>query len=242
MNACATVCWPLYVLCVLQSGTKEDLDSISHLPSDPREGSLLASLDAYCTTQAGLQLVRCILEMSKEIHEIRQDILSVKATQQQLLRAISNVESHLQCTTQQLPPAQWQRVAELGSSESVYYSCPRSRENSKGDHDLLIGQHGRRRCNTQPPATLNLQVDSKQPHVDQKTSPNSKNGKLDYVADKSTDRELSTKVRHQTCMHLSAVQKGIAIVHMLWHYIAIWFYILYVCITTFMPSQCFTYH
>ena len=199
MNACRTVCWPLYVLCVLQSGTKEDLDSIPHLPSSPRERSLPASLDAYCTTQAGLQLDRCILEMSKEIHEIRQDILSVKATQQQLLEAISNVESRLQYTTQPLPPAQWPRVAELGSSESVYYTCPHSRANSKGDHDLM-GQYGRRRCNTQPPATLNPQVDSKQPHADQKTSPISKNGKLDYVPEESTDRELSTRVR-QSNMH-----------------------------------------
>ena len=120
----------------MQSGTKEDLDSISRLPSGPREGSLLPNLNAHCTTQAGLQLDRCILEMSKEIHEIRQDILSVKATQQQLLRAISNVESHLQCTTQPLPPAQRRRVAELGSSESVYYTCRRA--SSKGDHGLLM--------------------------------------------------------------------------------------------------------
>ena len=198
----------------MQSGTKEDLDSISRLPSGPREGSLLPNLNAHCTTQAGLQLDRCILEMSKEIHEIRQDILSVKATQQQLLRAISNVESHLQCTTQPLPPAQRRRVAELGSSESVYYSCPHSRANSKGDHDL-IGQHGRQRCNTQPSATLNPQVDStsqptNQPTQPPVTSPFSKNGKLDDVLEESTDRELSTKVRHPTCMHRSAVQKGIA--------------------------------
>ena len=124
------------MLCVLQSGTTENLESISRLPSGSLEGSLLASLNAHCTTQAGLQLDRCILEMSKEIHEIRQDILSVKATQQQLLRAISNVESHLQGTTQPLPPAQGRRVPELGSSESVYYTCRRA--SSKSDHGLLM--------------------------------------------------------------------------------------------------------
>ena len=118
------------MLCVLQSGTTENLDSISRLPSGSLEGSLLANLNAHCTTQADLQLDRCILEMSREIHEIRQDILSVKATQQKLLRAISNVESRLQCT------AQPRRVPELGSNESVYYTCRRA--SSKGDHGLLI--------------------------------------------------------------------------------------------------------
>ena len=212
-------CWSLCIFaCVLQSGTK-DLSSVSLSSSIPREGSPLASHVASCTTQ-DLQLVKHIWE---EIREIRKDVLEVKEAvkklvmgqqvevqmrmeQQQQLGAISNVETQLHDTMQ---PAQWPRVSELGSTESVYQTAPSSRTNSKSSQDMggPVSMPVRVRCLAQPPTTLNLQTDSKQQPVDQPTSPISRDSRLDYVPEENTDLELSPQVRQ--CMHIpTAHAKG----------------------------------
>ena len=192
-------------LCVLQSGTspKEDLDSISHLPSVPREGSVPASLDASCTTQVHLQSVMQILKsMDGEINEIRKDMLEVKETlkqlasghpvevqmrmeQQQLPEAVSNCNGE-----EQLAPAQRPRVSEFDSCESVSHTCPNSGENGKGNQDMGGSVGIRVGYPTQPPTTLNLQTDLKQ----QPTSPITRHSKLDNVPEESMDFELSLQV------------------------------------------------
>lgn len=151
-------------LCVLQSGTG-DLDISTHSPSADL-------LPGRSPPLASLDLV------IKYITEMRAEMREIKETMRKLVESQSRME---------------QQLLELGSNESVYQTCPHSRTSSKGDHDLIAT---RVRHHSLPSTTLNLLTDSKQTadrFVDQQTAPTSKDHKLDYVLEESTD--ISTQVR-----------------------------------------------
>ena len=137
-------------------------------------------------------------ELGADIHEIRQDILEGKEAQtrmeQELLTAISNVETQLHCIMLSLPTTQWRRPSELGSTESVYHSAAHSRTSSEVDQDM----DGRIRSRTQLPTTLHLQIRSKQLPADCLTPPLLRECKLDYVPEEDTDLELNTQVRQRS--------------------------------------------
>ena len=176
-------------LCVLQSGTGA-LDISTHSPSAdllPGGSPPLASLDL---------VIKYITEMRAEMREIKETMRKLVEShlrmEQQLLESVNNIEAQPPCIMQSssISLAQSPRHLELGSNESVYQTCPHSRTSSKGDHDLIAT---RVRHNSLPPTTLHLLTDSKQQLVDRQTSPTSKDHKLDYVLEESTD--ISTQVR-----------------------------------------------